>query len=136
MRLQETPIRVVWPFVRDGLERLAEKVPVDWRPEDVYAECVNGTAFLYLPAGPDPDGFIIFKPTTRHYSGQRELLVWIVWGRGQRLLETYNDDVEALARVQGFDAITFWSPRPGLEKVPERLPGWVKQTVVYERRLT
>lgn len=135
MKLVETPIRSVWPMVRMGLEALAAKVPVAWLPEDVYAECAAGNAWLYLPTD-GVTGFIVFKPQRRNYSGERELLVWIVWGQGQNLLERYNADVEALARVHGFDCLTFWSPRPGLERVPERLPGWAKQTVVYERRLT
>jgi hypothetical protein len=107
-------------------------VPVTWRPEDVYAEVVNGNAWLYTA----PEGFIIFQPQREPYSGDRVLLVWIVWGEGARLLEKYNDDVEALARFHGFDMITFWSPRPGLERVPQRLPGWEKQTVIFQRRLT
>lgn len=136
MRLVETPIRAVWPFVRQGLEQVAAKVPVEWRPEDVYAECLSGAAWLYLPKGPEPEGFIVLKPQVRPYSGARDLLVWIMWSQARAMMAEYNEDFEAIARVHGFDYLTLWSPRPGFEKLSNQLPGWEKQTVVYERKLT
>ena len=42
-------IRAEWDWVKKGIEKILQGQPqLTFRPEDVYVECVNGTATLFV----------------------------------------------------------------------------------------
>lgn len=52
-----------WGFVRPGLETILKKSSEEWIPEDIYANCFNGNALLWvLLDDSKPMGFWILIP--------------------------------------------------------------------------
>ena len=127
MRLQSADIREHYDRIRDALDEVRRITAETWRPEDVYAACVNAQAFFYVA----DDGFVVVKPLRDAYSGEQYLHVWIAWGDGVDLVERYKSEVDKLAAVAGCNRIELVSPRRGWERVA----GWSVKSVTYERRL-
>lgn len=126
-QLELKDIRDVWEDIRPGLEYTKNKVGAPWRPEDVYAACVAGVAFLYT----GETGFVVAQPKTDPFNGKPELLIWIAFAQGEGNIERFQSAVDALATSNGFSKMTMWTNRPGFERVP----GWTQTAAVYERVL-
>ncbi len=126
-KLIETPIREAWARVKPRLEEIRKKYDTNWLPEDVYAECLKETAFLYE----GPEGFIILVPQDDEYSLEKELLIWIVWGNGADLQEKYLPQIEKLAKELGATSLVMRSPRTGFIKKGY----WDIALITYKRQL-
>lgn len=125
MLLKPANIRACWPFVREGIEKTKALRGGSYRPEDVYAACVNREAFLYLC----DEGFVILKPIMDEYSLERILLVWLVWGEGDAdLIEKYQGEIVDIARGEAFDKLQFYRHAKG----PVEYRDWVKTYSIYE----
>lgn len=121
-------IRDVWDDVRPGLEWTKQKVGAPWRPEDIYAACIAGKAFLYS----GETGYVVVQPKSDPFNGKAEMFVWVAYANeGQDNIERFQSSVDALAAQFEFDKMTMWSNRPGFQRVP----GWTQVAVVYERQL-
>jgi hypothetical protein len=118
-------IREVWDAVRPGLEHTRRKIGAPWRPEDVYAACVAGRAYLYSC----DEGFIVVQSQINAFNGRPEMFLWVAYARGQDNIETFQDQVDEIAIEHGFDRIVMWSNRPGFQKSA----GWNAVCTVYER---
>lgn len=127
MELELTDIRKAWDTVRLGLEHVRRKASPEWLPEDIYAACVTGQAFLYSA----DCGFIVVQPQTNKITSEPELLVWVAYSNMPDSVSTFQGAVDNVARDNGFKRLVMWSNRPGWEKVP----GWVPKNVIYEREL-
>lgn len=119
--------RSVWEQVRPGLEHVKLKVGAPWRPEDIYAACIAGEAFLYQ----GESGFLVVQPKTNPFNGTPELLVWVAFAEGEGNIARFQESVDELAREHKFSRLTMWSNRPGFVRVP----GWTQVAIVYEREL-
>lgn len=118
-------IRKVWFDVRMGLMTLRAKCPnLRWNIEDVYAECVNGSALLWYEEG----RFIILKSYIDELTLAKVLWVWIAYGKG--LLEE-QARLDAYARAEGYDEIRLTSPRTGWSDIG----GWQFMDATYSRKL-
>jgi hypothetical protein len=123
--LEPANIRECWESIRGGVQCVIALSKADYRPEDVYAACVQGLAFLYV----DEPGFVILAPQVNVFTGRRELLVWIAYAEGQGNIEAYQPQIDAIAQREGFATLTCWTARRGFAKVP----GWREVATVYER---
>jgi hypothetical protein len=120
-------IRECWDEIRPGLEHTQRKISAQWRPEDVYAACVAGRAFVYT----GEPGFIVVQQQSNLITGKPEMFLWVAYARGQDNISSFQDQVDEIAIEHGFDRIVMWSNRAGFEKVP----GWDIVASVFERRL-
>jgi hypothetical protein len=118
-------IRKVWFDVRLGLLSLKAKCPnLRWNIEDVYAECVNGTALLWHEDG----RFVIFKSYVDELTLAKVLWVWVACGKGLLEQQARLDD---FAREEGYDEIRLTSPRLGWTGIE----GWQFMDATYSRKL-
>lgn len=120
-------IRDVWDDIRPGLERTKSKIGAPWRPEDVYAACLSGTACLYT----GETGFVVAQPKADPFNGKPELFIWIAFASGDGNIERFQEAVDDLAKDHDFTKLTMWTNRPGFDRVP----GWTQIAAVYERTL-
>lgn len=108
-----------WPEVREGLEKVLEKCPQDWIPEDVYFALQTGSSTLHL----FDEGFVVLTPL-KDYGGMT-LFVWIAYGE---IYEKHMPELEDMARQVNAKRIQFKSTRK-----------WDKRfdyvTTIYERKL-
>lgn len=123
MRLELTDIRQCWDSIAIDVEALRFTYGLDWRPEDIYAECRMGLAFCWLCG----DGFVIVKPHENRFNNDKELFVWIcVSRRGDGMVE-YYDDLCEIAKDIGATKIKFESQRQGFHRVAKE-KGWTEMT--------
>jgi hypothetical protein len=136
VRLQLADMRAHWDTLKPDIESLREKIGASWRSEDIYAACVNETAFLYL----SPEGFCIIQPVTDTFTLERYMHIWIAISTsdritGEELTSLYQPEFDRIARSNGYRRYTFESPRRGWLKRLDRLAGWRQKTITYERVL-
>lgn len=126
-------VREEWVWVKRGIEEiLAEQPQLTFRPEDVYAACLNGEAHLWVA----PEGFVITTAEVDEFTGEKTFLLWLAWAknRGQSCAIKYLPFFAELARENGFQNIETRTPITALEDY-FLAEGWKKDTVVYTREL-
>jgi len=123
--LQETNIRLIWDQVRPGLEYVGRVTQQEWRPEDIYAACVANEAFLFC----DEAGFVVVEPQTNRFTDERDLLVWVAYGKGGDCFRRYESELVAIAHRFGASQLVAHSPRKGFG----RLTGWKAVCTKYRR---
>jgi hypothetical protein len=128
-----THIREEWVWVKRGIEEiLAEQPQLTFRPEDVYAACLNEEAHLWVA----PEGFVITTAERDEFTGARTFLLWLAWAknRGQSCAIKYLPFFAELARENCFKNIETRTPIAALEDY-FLAEGWKKDTVIYTREL-
>jgi hypothetical protein len=126
-------IREEWVWVKRGIEEiLAEQPQLTFRPEDVYAACLNEEAHLWVA----PEGFVITTAERDEFTGARTFLLWLAWAknRGQSCAIKYLPFFAELARENCFKNIETRTPIAALEDY-FLAEGWKKDTVIYTREL-
>ena len=126
-------VREEWVWVKRGVEEiLAEQPQLTFRPEDVYAACLNGEAHLWVA----PEGFVITTAEVDEFTGAKTFLLWLAWAknRGQSCAIKYLPFFAELARENGFKNIETRTPVTALENY-FLAEGWKKDTVIYTREL-
>ena len=126
-------VREEWVWVKRGIEEiLAEQPQLTFRPEDVYAACLNGEAHLWVA----PEGFVITTAEVDEFTGAKTFLLWLAWAknRGQSCAIKYLPFFAELARENGFKNIETRTPIAALEDY-FLAEGWKKDTVIYTREL-
>lgn len=126
-------VRVEWDWVGYGIQQILEEDKnLTFRPEDVYAACVNGQALLWTT----DDGFVVSTSETDTFNGEKTFLVWLAWARerGHNLAIKHRVFFEEAARGAGFSKIEVRSAVP---EVKDYLinTGWEVDTVVFTRYL-
>ena len=126
MTIYLADIRQKWDFVRPGLERMCERMDTGWRPEDVYADCKHGVAWLYLAEG--DEGFMVVREHINMHSAERSMYVWVMYAyEGENAIDRYMPDLDKLARENGYTKVIMDSPRRGWQ----RKEGWKEQMTTY-----
>tara|TARA_B110000977_G_scaffold5770_1_gene8136 strand:+ start:251 stop:703 length:453 start_codon:yes stop_codon:yes gene_type:complete len=126
-------VRDEWSWVKQGIEEiLAEQPQLTFRPEDVYAACLNEEAYLWVA----PEGFVITTAERDEFTGARTFFLWLAWAkdRGQSCAIKYISFFTSVAKENGFENIETRTPVTALEKY-FLADGWKKETVVYTREL-
>jgi hypothetical protein len=119
-------IRRVWHLIKADIEFLITRYRLDFRPEDVYAQCLIGRAFCYLC----DNGFLIVKPQENQFTLEPELFVWICCGEGDNLIDDYYEDLLLIAQDIHAVRIVFETPRYGWKKYA-KAKGWEPAMVTY-----
>lgn len=126
-------IREEWVWVKRGIEEiLAEQPQLTFRPEDVYAACLNKEALLWVA----PEGFVITLETHDEFTNRKTFFVWLAWAkkRGESCVIKYYPFFAQIAKQHGFFNVEVRTPFSGIEDYL-LAEGWKKDTVIYTREL-
>lgn len=126
-------IRREWHWVKPGIEGiLAEDKFLSFRPEDVYAACINEQAHLWTT----DEGFVVTTGETDPFSGERSLLVWLAAAvyRGQGLVSVHEEFFMRIAKEAGYSKLTVRSSIPKMSNYLTEM-GWDIETIVYSKDL-
>jgi hypothetical protein len=99
-------LRAQWEWVRQGLEKIRSKGHNAWLPEDIYCDCFEQRAMLWI--SPD-NGFMVLQPNGK------ELHVWAAYLQTTDQLESGFEHIKNIARQGNCNKITFSSMRKGWE---------------------
>jgi hypothetical protein len=116
LRPHDKDLRQYWDEIRPGLEEIKATWPQanTWRPEDVYAEVVNGNAVLYRTE----DGFAVCTLQPDKFTGTSDLFIWIAYSyapNGSGMLQKYWPSFIEVAADLGCRGIQTGSAHPALE---------------------
>jgi hypothetical protein len=120
--LRPTDIRTVWDVIRPRLEVVRARSGGEWRVEDVYAACVNGTAFLWMDDGVD---FAVLQLNRADFSQELECFIWAAYNAGD--LAAHTRQVVEIAQEAGATRLVMISARSGWDRRPE----WKKLHSTY-----
>ena len=124
-----TDIRGIWPSVRHGVEKIAERGGNGWIAEDVYSALQAGQASLFFCITDNrADGFLILQQN-QTFRG-KELYMWGAYADKGDIVATHLELVKDMAVESGCVAVSFMSPRLGAER-RSRPYGFVVDQVSY-----
>ena len=123
--LRPSDVRDVWEAILPGILAARTKGGGDWRPEDVYAACRNGSAHLWL--SDESGAFCVLQLDRNSFTNELELLVWVAYSPGDYPLQAYLEQVRVIAREAGAVRARMFSTRKGWERVP----GWEPAATEY-----
>jgi hypothetical protein len=103
-------LRKWWPSIRAGLDKIKGRSPENWIPEDVYTDCWNQKAMLWVVLKNNHFyGFFILQPMGE------ELHVWAAWTleNDYQVVQKGLQFIKNMARDANVKYLTFASHRPG-----------------------
>tara|TARA_R100001510_G_C7629806_1_gene188896 strand:+ start:479 stop:895 length:417 start_codon:yes stop_codon:yes gene_type:complete len=130
-------IRAEWDWVKKGIEKILQGQPqLTFRPEDVYVECVNGTATLFVD---EHKNFAVTTIQVDQYTNKKIFLIWLAYcsNKGLRhksFIEQYIPFFEQVARDC---QCSFVEARTAIGKLSDYYEnnGWNLDTKVFTRKL-
>ena len=102
-----------------------------WIPEDVYHAAMLGTAQIWLAN----DALIVIRAAEDEFTREPIMFIWAAYSSNGDALVEYCEDVEIIARNMGAAKIQFMTPREGMEKRLQRLPGWHRGNTLFEKEI-
>jgi hypothetical protein len=124
-------IRKEWDWVKVGVkEILIDQPQLTYRPEDVYAECVNGNATLFVLG----KNFAITTVYLDKYTDDKIFLGWLTWGKNIQNAHRYVHFFEKVARDCG---CVYMEGRTSIDRLGEYYleNDWKLETRVFRRKL-
>jgi hypothetical protein len=121
-------LRNWWTFVRIGLNKVLEKTPESWIPEDLYCDCYENRSMLWAALEYNrPIGFFVIQPN------QTNIHVWVAYLEKPSLqhLQEGLEHIKGIARNGGCQTVTFSSFRKGWSKRAREL-GFSERTWICE----
>ena len=115
-RFQLADIRTAWDSIKQSVEQIRVDCKVEWRSEDVYAQCYAGHAFLWMC----DDGFMVVKIQCNQFTLAKELFVWICWSGHAKGISEYMPDIKDFAAEHQCKKVVFGSPRKGFSKLADQ----------------
>ena len=106
-------LRDWWPSIRPGLDKIKIRSPENWIPEDVYTDCFNQKAMLWVVLENNHfSGFFILQPQGH------TLHVWAAWTleNNYQIVESGLKYIKDLASQGGCKYLTFSSHRQGWQR--------------------
>jgi len=114
-------LRNEWKWVREGLEVVRGKGHPEWLPEDIYCDCFQQRAMLWIAK--DRSGFMVLQPIgdTMH--------IWAAWLRSgsKEDLKKGIDLAVQISKRGDCKKLTFTSNRRGWEAKAKEL-GFIPKT--------
>ena len=133
MKLQGYDVREVWESVLPGLAYIKGKFDPEWRPEDLYAGCIAKRMHIFKPDLASSD-FVVLATNVSVYTAKSSLLVLVAYSKEGDAVETFQSEIDRIARESGCDTIDFYSPRLGWERHGKR-HGYEPQHTMFRRTL-
>lgn len=106
-------LRNWWPSIRKGIAKIKTKSPENWIPEDVYTDCFNQKAMLWvILKNSHFCGFFILQPQGK------ELHIWAAWTleNDYQVAEKGLQFIKNMAREANIKYLTFSSHRSGWQR--------------------
>ena len=130
---QPADIREYWLDIKDGiLEILACNPQLTFLAEDVYSECVNDRATLFM----SDIGFLILTTEVDQFTRNKTLLIWIAYtyDQGKHNWIDHYKWFDQVARALG---CSFIEARSSVSEMEEYAisNGWQLDTRVYTREV-
>lgn len=122
-------IRKDWDSVRPCIEWILQDQPqLSFRPEDVYAEVVGGSAVYWKSV----DGFVVTTVEVDGFTSKKTLFCWLAWSheRGNKTVLKHFPFFQRVAAEAGMEALEVRTPHSGMEQVLLD-SGWQLNNVVY-----
>ena len=126
-------IRQHWEVVKSGIvEILLENPTLTFIPEDVYSECVNERAFLYMSSV----GFLILTIEVDQFTKDKTLLLWIAYtyNKGGHEWLAHEEWFDNLAKQAGCKYLEARSRVPEMESYTKKI-GWELDTRIYRKKV-
>ena len=126
-------IRKCWNVVKIGiLDILKENPTLTFIPEDVYSECVNERAFLYMSSV----GFLILTIEVDQFTKDKTLLLWIAYTykKGGHQWVAHEEWFNNLAKSAGCKYLEARSRVPEMESYTKKI-GWELDTRIYRKEV-
>jgi hypothetical protein len=102
--------RPFWPEVRKDLEAIAARWPDGWMPDDVWAEILAKSAYLWVAGEPgNIEGWCILQIAVTSYS--RSLHIWNAAEHTVASCADYWPQIMAIAVKERCTEITIATPR-------------------------
>lgn len=111
-------LRYYWDFVKSGLEKVRSKGHNDWISEDVYCDCFEQRAMLWLVEKDNVGvGFMVLQPLGK------TMHLWAAWldSNNPQDLEDGLIHAQNIAKQGGCEKLTFSSVRKGWERRARQL---------------
>lgn len=108
-------VRRLWPDIRDRMLELSKEVGNGWLPEEVFADCMAGSAYLW--ATEQAVGFVVLVITAAPWG--RELYVWIADNETTTRAAEYWEQLKEIAAIENCVRVTFESPRRWVRAIPD-----------------
>ena len=111
--IPQQELRKWWASVRPGLEKIKGRSPENWIVEDVYTDCFNQRAMLWvLIENNRYEGFFVLQPIGE------ELHVWAAYSvkHDEIIVKEALQFIKNMARETGNKYLTFSSHRPGWDR--------------------
>jgi hypothetical protein len=108
-------LRVQWNWVREGLEAVRAKGHDSWLPEDIYCDCYEQRAMLWITT--EKSGFMVLQPTGD------SMHLWAAWLKSsdQEDLKRGLQSAIEIAKRGNCKRLTFTSNRRGWEHKAKQL---------------
>lgn len=126
-------IRQHWNKIKPGIEEVLKENPyLTYIPEDVYSECVNERAFLYMSSV----GFLILTIEVDQFTKDKTLLLWIAYTykKGGHEWLAHEEWFNDLATSAGCTYLEARSRVPEMESYTKKI-GWELDTRIYRKKI-
>lgn len=126
-------VKDAWDLVKPGLEEILADTPhLTFRPEDVYTECVEERAFLFV----SPKGWAVLTREIDQFTDDATLLIWLAYAFEKRdhVWIMYGDWLHKIANEAGCVYIEGRSAVKELEEYAIAT-GWTVDTRVYRLKV-
>ena len=129
-------IRLEWDWVKPAIEAILQEQPkLTYRPEDVYANCVNGSAILMVVG---QTKFVVAETIIDPFTNKKTLNIWVAWvapeHRTGNDTETYLPFFETMGLDLGCTYVQCSTNKPSLGRLYTSI-GWELKTQIYSRDL-
>ena len=124
-------IRKEWDWVKIGIaEILTDQPQLTYRAEDVYAECVNGDATLFILE----KNFAVTTIYLDKFTNDKVFLRWLTWGKNMKNAHRLVTFFEQVARDCG---CVYVEGKTSIDRLGEYYleNGWELETRVFRRKL-
>ena len=119
-------LRGWWVWVRKGLEKVLQKTPENWIPEDLYCDCYENRSMLWVfMVDNRATGFFVLQ------SSNKNVHIWVAYLEDPRYLQEGFEHLKGIVRSGNGETITFSSFRKGWEKRAREL-GFQPRTWIAE----
>jgi hypothetical protein len=121
-----TELKTIWPWVREKLLLVQRKSPEQWMPEEIYCQCFNQNAMLWV-------GYLFNKPACMFILEPLGDTVGIsvAWSESEPVADEALKHIEGIAKKGDARYLEFRTWRRGWEKRARQMGfrprAWVKE---------